>query len=104
MATYEEIKTKYADRTREHRAAVSLAASKVERLQAQIDFYTEDREKFRQRDGVISAQNVQRWNAYTDKLRTLDAELNEAKNALNAAQIGTNGTAALNAEIDKMNL
>lgn len=104
MATYEEIKSKYADRTREHRAGVTLAASKVERLQAQIDFYTEEREQYRQRDGVISAHNVQRWNAYTDKLRTLDAQLNEAKNALMTAQIGKGGTAALAAEIDKMNL
>lgn len=104
MATYEEIKAKYADSTLKHRAAISLAACKVERLQAQIDFYTGEREQYRQRDGVISAHNSQKWNAYSDKLRTLDAELSEAKNALTAAQIGTDGTAALEAEIDKMNL
>lgn len=104
MATYEEIKTKYADRTREHRAALSLATSKVERLQAQIDFYTKEREQYRQRDGVISAHNTQKWNAYTLKLQTLDAQLHEAKNALTAAQLGTGGMAALETEIDKMNL
>lgn len=102
--TYEEIKTKYANRMRERNTSVSQAANKVERLQTQIEFYTEERERYRQRDGVITANNTQKWNTYTMKLQELNEQLNKAKIALTAAELGADGVKAFSAEIDKFNL
>lgn len=56
--TFEEIKAKYAPQVNERRNSVALAKSKIERIDAQILHYTQEREQYRQRNGVITAHNA----------------------------------------------
>lgn len=102
MATsYEEIKTKYAEAVRIRRTRILSAQSKVDRLTAMIEYYTNEREQYRQGVAPISSKTASMWNTLTSTINRLNNQLNEAKMHLSEAQIGEQGVTVLK---ESMNL
>ena len=60
----------------------------MERIEAQIAHYTQEREQYRQRNGVITAHNASQWRQLTQKINSLNEKRNEASAELARIQGG----------------
>lgn len=98
--TYDEIRTKYAEAVRVRRVNISNAQNKVERLTAMIEYYTDEREQYRQGKARISAENATMWNSLTRTINRLNDLLNAAKMGISEAQIGKHGMETIKKELN----
>jgi len=85
--TLAQIRAKYANAIQARRARISLASGKVDRLQMQVDYFTQEREQYRNATGgAIDYDRRHNWERLTAKLTTLKRDLEQAKQALAIAQ------------------
>lgn len=85
---YEEIKQKYAGQAKEQAKNTELAQNRVERIQAQIDYHTNEREQYR---GIINAAACDMWKKHTHEIMLLNGKLKDAQLEKSRAEIGEAG-------------
>ena len=103
MLNYDQIKAKYADDVAKRNSEIILARSRVERLEAQLTFFSEEQEKYRN-NGTFDAHKVRMFNSYDTKLRELREKLKEAKNKLKNAELGEYGMQVIDKAVENMKL
>lgn len=89
---YEEIKQKYAGQAKERAKNVELAQNRVERIQAQIDYHTKEREQYR---GVLKTSACDMWKKHTHEIMLLNGKLDAAKLEKSKTEIGEQGLNAI---------
>lgn len=85
---YEEIKQKYAGQAKERAKGTALAQNRVERIQAQIDYHTKEREQYR---GIVKTSACDMWKKHTHEIMLLNDKLKAAQLEKSRAEIGEDG-------------
>lgn len=99
--TYEQIKEKYSEQRQKQNNAVALAKNRVERIEAYIKVYKDERENYRQNPikGVaINSENAKMFQAMSMTINSLEKRLEDAKTELAKVEIGETGMQ----ELDKI--
>lgn len=99
--TYEQIKEKYSEQRQKQNNAVALAKNRVERIEAYIKVYKDERENYRQNPikGVaINSENAKMFQAISMTINSLEKSLEDAKTELAKVEIGETGMQ----ELDKI--
>lgn len=99
--TYEQIKEKYSEQRQKQNNAVALAKNRVERIEAYIKVYKDERENYRQNPikGVaINSENAKMFQAMSMTINSLEKSLEDAKTELAKVEIGETGMQ----ELDKI--
>lgn len=92
--TYEQIKEKYSEQRQKQNNAVALAKNRVERIEAYIKVYKDERENYRQNPikGVaINSENAKMFQAMSMTINSLEKSLEDAKTELAKVEIGETG-------------
>lgn len=94
--TYEEIKSEYAKDVKAYSNRIALEKSKVERLEAILTEAKAEREKYRQKDGVINHENSTMWNNFSLYIARVQQQIDEAKKSLATVEAGESNVTKLN--------
>lgn len=85
---YQEIKQKYAGQAKERAKNVELAKHRVEIIQAQIDYHTNEREQYR---GILNAAACDMWKKHTHEIMLLNGKLKDEQLEKSKTEIGEQG-------------